>query len=1076
MLHDFSENADRSTAGLPEPAAPGALPGLRAAVSAVNSVPGTGVAGKNGGGVSETVQLDTNLQRSVKNTTGPRYWKSLEEYSEDPEFLARAQKEFAPGAEWWIDQPSRREFLKTMGASFALAGLTGCTIRQPEEKIIPYVQIPENMIPGKANFYATAMPQPGGAIGLLVESHEGRPTKIEGNPDHPTSLGATDAFSQASVLGLYDPLRTRVVQKKALISSWEEFLDDLVPRISIHRSQQGAGLCLLTEEILSPTLQAQVKQLLTAMPQAKWYQYNAWESAGPAGGVKLAFGTDHVVRHQLQKADIIFSVGCDFLAEGPARVRLMREFMARRTVEASGQATMNRLYVVETTPTQTGAKADHWLRLKPSDVEAMLIAVAKELGIDAGGATRTQYVTDHQANWITVLAADLKAARGRSLVMVGPSLPAELHALAHLINSELGNFGQTVTFVEPINKVPGVQSGTIADLAKEIDAGNVETLFIFGGDPVFTAPAEIKFGDKVKAVPCSIYHSLNADSTALACTWHTPATHYLEEWSDARAEDGTATIIQPLIRPLYEGKSAHEMFNILLTGTAGSAYETVRGTWLGQFGNAGNAKWEKSLHDGVVADTVFAPATAVPGGNVLATLRESFNKEVAAGGDFAVVFRTDPSVFDGRFATNGWLNELPQPFSKLTWGNAAWVGYSTANTLKLKPGDMVSVQKGDVTITVPVWVQPGVPENVITLHLGNGRPIEGHKTVGVDVYPLRDSSALWLTSAKVTPTGKRFDLAATQTHHHMGGRDLIRHGTIQQVQEHPDHPAFMNVGHHGAAHGSDGHDWQEGSLGEGAGATFFPNWPQDGPQWGMTVNLSACTGCNACVVACHSENNISVVGADQVIRGREMHWLRIDTYFEGDDPDNPDVYNQPVMCMHCEHAPCEPVCPVGATTHSHEGLNEMTYNRCIGTRYCSNNCPYKVRRFNFLAYNEPTWQLPVLQMAQNPNVTVRSRGVMEKCTYCVQRISSARIHAKIENRDIRDGEVVTACQSACPSRAISFGNVADEKSAVAKTKEHPLNYGMLTDLNTRPRTSYHAAIRNPNPALAPAAAAVEGHA
>ncbi|HWL11138.1 MAG TPA: TAT-variant-translocated molybdopterin oxidoreductase [Planctomicrobium sp.] len=1027
----------------------------------------------------------------VQNTNSVRHWRTLEEYEADPEFLAKAQKEFAPGAEWWLDQPSRREFLKTMGASLALAGLTGCTIRQPEEKIIPYVTTPEHMIPGKPQVYATATHQPGGGIGLLVQAIDGRPIRVEGNPQHPNGAGAADSFAVASILNLYDPLRTKVPQKRGAISSWSAFERELSARLAIHNADRGAGLALLTEEILSPTLQDQLKSLLQALPEAKWYQYNSWESGNAARGTELAFGQPYVARYHLENADIIFAVEADFIAEGPSSLRNTKEFAARRVIAQDGSANLNRLYVAETFPTQTGSKADHWLRLPPNEVVGLLIAVARELGLDVGGEARAKSALEHHEKWVKALAGDLKAAAGNSAVIVGDSLPPEAQVIGHLINQELGSIGKTVTFVPDPAKIEGLEPGSISDLVTGIDAKEIGTLLILGGDPVFTAPRQLKFGEKLKTVPFAVYHGFHDDATAKASLWHTPSTHYLEEWGDTRSDDGTVAIIQPLIRPLYEGRSAHELLN-LLAGRPQSGYEAVRSFWQDKLDGSDPVSWEKMLHDGVVKGTAFEAASVTVAGNALSSVRAAFSEPAVSTNDFTIILKTDPSVFDGRYATNGWLQEVPQPFTKLTWGGAALIGTNAAKKLDVKTRDVVALQKGNVTVNTPVFVQPGIPEGVIVLYLGNGREVEGHKTVGVDAYDLRDASASWFTTAKVTPTGKKVVLASTQEHFRMDGRDIVRHGTIAEVQANPKKPSFMDVGHHGG--GSHGHDDDHDDdhdhdhdhdhdaprerdrfapLGEGPGATFYPEWPKDGYQWGMTINMSACTGCNACVIACQSENNIPVVGADQVSRGREMHWLRIDTYFTG-DADQPDgAYHQPISCMHCEHAHCEPVCPVGATTHSDEGLNEMTYNRCIGTRYCSNNCPYKVRRFNFLAYNEQKWQLPVLQMAENPNVTVRSRGVMEKCTYCVQSISAARIQAKMENREIRDGEVTTACQSVCAANAISFGDVANETTAVAKMKQHPLNYGLLTDLNTRPRTSYLASVSNPNPALVKTQA--EGH-
>jgi len=1003
-------------------------------------------------------------------------WRTLEEYAGDPEFLSRVQREYAVGAEWWLDEPSRRQFLKTMGASFALAGLTGCGIRQPEEKIVPYVETPENMVPGVSQFYATAMPHPGGAIGLLVQSHEGRPTKVEGNPDHPASLGATDVFAQASVLDLYDPHRSRVVQRNHRISDWPEFLAEMTPRLEIHRQQQGAGLSLLTGEILSPTLQSQLKQLLTTLPQARWYQFEPAASANASEAAALAFGDPLYPLYHLADADILFSIGNDFLSDGASHVRLEREYAGRRKVEADGQANLNRLYVAETTPTLTGSKADHWLRLPPAEVAAILVAVAQKLGVDTSGISGTNPESvSAQSAWIDAVAADLKAAGSRALVMVGPHQPTALHVLGYAINQSLGSIGKTISFHSPLGNIEGIEAGTITELVAEIDAGKVETLVILGGDPVFSAPADLDFANHLspEKVPVAIHYGLHHDSTAARCEWHLPATHYLEEWSDTQSDDGTQSIIQPLIRPMYQGRSTHEILNILLGEATKTGYDSVRGYWQQKFGADDYVKWHSALHEGVLSTNKSPPRNVAFREASLKQLPPLSAASEKEEGDYTLIFRVDPCLYDGRFSTNGWLQELPQPFSKLTWGNAAWLSPATAAELGISTRDVVEITRGKTSVEIPVWVQPGMPDKVVTLSFGHGRQIPDVTPVGVNVNVLRQSTHPWQTTARVKPTGKRVVLPATQHHHNLHGRDLLRHGTIQEVRDNPHAPAFAQSHHHGGEshvdhdhdHDHDAGPGDKNSRVPGSDQpTFYPDMKEVGPQWGLTINLSACTGCNACVVACQSENNIPVVGPDQVSRGREMHWLRIDSYFVGDDQ-APDVYHQPVMCMHCEHAPCEPVCPVGATTHSDQGLNEMTYNRCIGTRYCSNNCPYKVRRFNFLDYHTEEKLLPVLQLHENPNVSVRSRGVMEKCTYCVQRINSVRIRSKMEDREIRDGEVVTACQSACAAQAISFGNIADPNSAVSRDKEHPLNYGMLAELNTRPRTTYHAAVKNPNPAL-----------
>jgi molybdopterin-containing oxidoreductase family iron-sulfur binding subunit len=997
--------------------------------------------------------------------SGHSVWRTLDEHAADPAFLERVKLEFPIGAEFWLDEPSRRAFLKTMGASFALAGLTGC-IRQPEETITPYVQTPENMVPGRPQHYATAMPQPGGAIGLLVQTHEGRPTKAEGNPDHPASRGATDLFAQASILDLYDPHRSRVVHHFNRLSSWTDFLIEFGSRLDVHGNQQGQGFAILTGEILSPTLQAQMARWKARFPKAKWYQYEAWESEPAAEAIREAFGEPVAPYFDLRAADVVLSVGSDFMGEGPGRVRLAREFMDRRRVEGSAPPALNRLYVVESTPTITGSKADHWLRLSPDAVAGLLLEIARRLNIDVAGAPALNVqAAASQQKWVTALVSDLQRARGKSAVMVGTDQPAWVQVLGYAINNALGNIGQTLRLLPPPGRIPDLDPLRLADLAKSLDAGEVQTLLILGQDVVYHAPADFEFAEKIKKAECSIHAGHHVDATALACEWHLPLTHFYEEWSDTQAEDGTVSLMQPLIRPLYEGRSCHEILNILLDAPSRSGYETVREQWLQQFGAGQATRWEQSLHDGVVADTAKKPVNASFNSAALANIK---SPSTDGNGDWTVLFRMDPCLFDGRQCTNGWLQELPQPISKLTWGNAAWISPKSAEELGLKTRDLVEVKTSSGSVRIPVWIQPGQPEKVLTLPLGHGRFIQGFEPVGVNVSAIRTSGGAWRTSGSVAPAGERVPLSMTQHHHLMEGRELVRFGTWQEFKEHPDHLPFMPHESHDAKAVESAGEGEQPAGEHPEGTSLFADHPHSGPQWGMSINLTACTGCNACVVACQSENNIPVVGADQVQRGREMHWLRIDSYFSGETED-PDVYHQPVMCMHCEHAPCEIVCPVGATTHSDDGLNEMTYNRCIGTRYCSNNCPYKVRRFNFLDFQTQTKQLPVLQMHENPNVSVRSRGVMEKCTYCVQRIRTVDIHAQIEGRDIRDGEIVTACQAVCPTQAITFGNIADSNSHVAQLKANPLDYGMLTELNTRPRTSYLAALRNPHPDLVGAA-------
>jgi molybdopterin-containing oxidoreductase family iron-sulfur binding subunit len=983
--------------------------------------------------------------------TRPAFWRSLDEYENSPQYREAVEAEFPTAAELRDDVPSRRAFLQRMGASLALAGLaTGCA-KQPEETIVPFVQTPEHVVPGQPRMFATSMPVPGGAIGLLVQNRDGRPIKVEGNPKHPASLGAAGIFEQASLLDLYDPDRSQIVRRKERISNWPKFLAALKSRVDRHRRRKGEGLCLLTGNSTSPTLLQQIDELSTAMPGVRWYEFEPFPRENVTSGAKQAFGRPLSPVYHVGKADVIFSLDADFLMDGPARLRLAREFGKRRRVPASGRANMTRLYVAESTTTITGANADHRLPLAPRDLPRVLASLAGKLGMEVAGSNKQP--PSGAEKWISVLADDLKSAGKRSLVLAGPSQPPEVHALAIAINARLKNVGETVTFIKPVDR-PGKRSAeSIAELARRMRKGEVESLFVLDCNPAHSAPGDLEFASLMGKVPFSAHLGLYRDETAVACGWHVPATHYLESWSDARAEDGTAGIVQPLIAPLYGGISPHQVLNALLGRPQQSAYDTVRGFWKQRFGTANfDRRWNQSLHDGVVEGTAAKPVDV----RLAEGYRPSLPKPAADNaGTLPVVVRPDPSIGDGRFANNGWLQELPKPFIKLTWGNAAYVSPETAKTQGLRDGSVVRLDANGRTIDIPVLLVPGQPKDVVTLHAGYGRTHAGRNGNGrgVNVAPLQTASSIWSGVAEMTAGGEHVELPLTQHHFVMENpllkeRHLVRAGTIHEVEQSSGPPSFMKTVQH--------HDPRP--------PTLYPDLLEGSPQWGMTINLGTCIGCNACVVACQAENNIPVVGPEQVAVGREMHWIRVDTYFSG-EPENPRTHHQPVPCMHCEHAPCEPVCPVAATTHSKEGLNEMTYNRCIGTRYCSNNCPYKVRRFNFFDYRQELKETPVLQLLQNPEVTVRSRGVMEKCTYCVQRISAARIQAKMEDREIRDGEVVTACQAACPTEAIVFGNIADKNSAVSKNKSHPLNYGILTHLNTRPRTTYLASVRNPNPRL-----------
>jgi molybdopterin-containing oxidoreductase family iron-sulfur binding subunit len=1007
---------------------------------------------------------------------GRTYWRSLDELADTPEFRELLHREFPEQAAEFTDPAGRRQFLKLMGASMALAGVTGCT-RQPVELILPYVRQPEEIVPGRPLFYATAMPFAGAATPILVENHMGRPTKVEPNPDHPATRGGTDVFAQASILTLYDPDRAQAVRHGDDILPYGQFLPVLQGAMNAQRVLKGAGLRLLTETVVSPTLHDQIAELLRELPEARWIQWEPASRDSVHEGARLAFGEYVEPQYAFDKADVVLSLDADFFLVGPGRLRWARDFIDRRRL-TGGQTTMNRLYVVESTPTSTGVKADHRLPLRASQVEAFARAVASALGVAGADGGSVAGVPEA---WIAALVKDLQQHPGASIVIAGEQQPPVVHALAHAINDALGNVGSTVVYTPPAALQPSNQLGDLQALCADMEAGRVDMLVHIGeSNPVYSAPADLRFAERMQQVDLRIQLSLFVDETGRLCHWHVPITHFLEAWSDARAFDGTVTICQPLIAPLYDCRSAHELLVEMSPRADRSGHDVVREFWTrqwdgrasGTFGPlttgdgtppaTAEAFWRQALHDGYIPGSALPARTVAVRGAALAR-----RGAPAAAEGFEIAFRPDPSIWDGRFANNGWLQELPKPASKITWDNVALVSPTTAERLRASSGfvrgalktaqatDVVEVEVNGARVRLPVWVLEGQPDDAVTVQIGYGRQRAGRvgDGVGQDVGSLRSSSALWMaTGARVSVTGDEWGIACTQHHFNIEGRNHVRATTLARYQQDPEFA--HHLGHTPAPD-----------------QTMWGNpWTYSGYAWGMSIDLNACVGCNACVVACQAENNIPVVGKDQVMAQREMHWLRIDRYYTG-SVDQPDMYFQPMLCQHCENAPCEVVCPVAATTHSSEGLNDMVYNRCVGTRYCSNNCPYKVRRFNFLLYSDFT--TPTLKLMRNPDVTVRSRGVMEKCTYCVQRINHARIDAKREDRAIRDGDIVTACEAACPTQAIVFGNINDAGARVTRLKQEPRNYQVLAELNVRPRTSYLAAVRNPNPELAPAVPAGE---
>jgi molybdopterin-containing oxidoreductase family iron-sulfur binding subunit len=996
-------------------------------------------------------RLDAATAHDAAEKTGPEYWRSLEELAGTDAFKDALHREFPKGASEWLDTVSRRGFLKVMGASLGLAGMTGC-VRLPLEPIVPYVRQPEGVIPGRPMYYATASTLGGYASPLLVESHLGRPTKIEGNDLHPASMGGTDIFAQASLLGLYDPDRSQTVMSMGDVRSWQAFLGAIRGPLSAQKALQGAGIRILTPTISSPTLADQLRNFLKIYPQAKWHVYEPVNRDNVLEGAKLAFGQPVETRYDFSKADVIVSLDADFLSAGfPGNTRYIRDFAKRRNPDSGN---MNRLYVIESTPSSTGAKADHRLPMRMSEIDAFSKSLIR---VTMAGENA---VPDSKAS---PLASELLAHRGACLLIAGDHQSPYVHAIAHSLNVFLGNVGKTVSYSDPIDANPINQTESIKDLVVDMNGGKVDLLIILGGNPAYDAPADLNFADALKngKTPLRVHYGLYQNETAELCQWHVPATHELESWGDARAYDGTVSIIQPLIAPLYNGKSALE-FVALLSGQAdATGYDLTRAYWQKQHsGSDFEQFWRKSLHDGWSEGAAYpAKEFKFRASEVMPIMSGPGSAPADVKSDPAAIelnIRRDSTIYDGQFSNNGWLQELPKPMNKLTWDNAVQIGPKMAQRLGIATEDVVELELNGKKVAGPVWIQAGHPDNSVTITLGYGRTRAGRvgTAQGFNAYALRTTAAPWIaTGVTIKKTGATYKLASTQGMQSMdtpdgGHRPLVREATLEEYRKEPKFAQEEEVP---------------------KDVTLYEPYPYDKEDyaWGMSIDLNSCVGCNNCMMACQSENNIAVVGKEQVVIGRHMHWIRVDAYYQG-DRDNPKAFFQPVPCMQCENAPCEVVCPVGATNHTTEGLNDMVYNRCVGTRYCSNNCPYKVRRFNFLLFQD--WETPQYKMMRNPDVSIRSRGVMEKCTYCVQRINERRIDTETasvrEGKQIKIGdELQTACQQSCPAGAIVFGNINDPNSKVSKLKAQARNYSLLGELNTRPRTTYLAEVRNPNPEL-----------
>jgi MoCo/4Fe-4S cofactor protein with predicted Tat translocation signal len=994
-------------------------------------------------------KLDLVQVRSdIEKKNGPEFWRSLEELAGSADFREMMHREFPKGASELVDAVSRRGFFKLMGSSLALAGMTACT-KQPFEAIVPYVQQPEGLVLGQPMFYSTAFTLGGYATPLLVTSREFRPIKIEGNDRHQASLGGTDVYAQASILDLYDPDRSQGISYLGNVSSWSELVHALEEPLKAQQAKKGGGLRVLSQSFSSPTLADQKQQLLKKFPEAKWHFYEPVNRDNVYAGAQMAFGQAFETTYKLDAADVIVSLDADFLYGGfPGMTRYSRDFASRRDPDSGN---MSRFYAIESTPTSTGAKADHRLAVKASEIEALSRTLLSFSGAAETGAF------DAKQRFAQMAVLDLQRSRGASVVIPGDHQPPVVHAICHAINAQLGNVGKTIFYSDPVPAFTGNHNDSLKELIGDMKAGNVEMLVILGGNPVYDAPADLAFADALKSsnTPLRIRLGLHNDETSELCHWNVDEAHYLEAWGDTRAYDGTVSIVQPLIAPLYGGKSAIELVAMLAGQGEPTGYELVQTYWKSKHSGADfDMTWRKWLEQGWIDDTASKPKQ-------ISAKNSNFSSSISAPDKNAIEinFRRDPSIYDGRFANNGWLQELPKPMTKVTWDNPLLMGPALAERLHFKNMDMARVELQDGKyLDLPVWVQAGHPDNSVSVYLGYGRQKVGRvgNDQGFNTYTLRTSDAPWFANSVkgITKLGGHYILASTQGYQTMDTGDTERPVVrVKDLDDYKKEPEF---------------DEEKPQPTE----TLYNETERERVAlkepyaWGMAIDLNACVGCNNCIIACQSENNIPIVGKDQVNHGRHMHWLRVDAYYQG-DRDNPRAYFQPVPCMQCENAPCELVCPVGATTHSTEGLNDMIYNRCVGTRYCSNNCPYKVRRFNFFLFQD--WDTPQFKMQRNPDVTVRSRGVMEKCTYCVQRITHARIKAEEatqqEDRNTIIGQLQTACQQSCPANAIVFGNINDPSSLVSKWKAKSRNYGLLDDLNTRPRTTYLAAVTNPNPEL-----------
>ncbi|MBK7857528.1 MAG: TAT-variant-translocated molybdopterin oxidoreductase [Archangiaceae bacterium] len=1098
------------------------------------------------------------LRDQLDKNEPPTHWRSIEQAQGDQELKAQVDSEFPAGvtaSNGW----NRREALKLGAAAMALGG-AACDqvkelhlpLRRPVDEILPYVRMPENLIPGQRSMYATAMQRSEGAVGLLVESHEGRPTKVEGNPNHPSSLGSSDIWAQAEVLRLYDPERARTPLQAGAASTWEKW--DALAKENFARfaENQGKGLAFIIGEDMGPTFERVLKLGVTKYPQAKVVRWDPLTPDAALAGGELAFGAGARVHFHLGKAKVVYALDADFMTQGPDHLRLAREWaQSRSPLHEKDAEAMTRLYASEGAYSTTGSNADHRVRVASAQQVELLKLVAAELhtkhGVDLGALGALAGPSDTAGvklpagangdleKFVSALARDLAKNKGAAVVITGERQPAAVHALAHAINAALGGLGSTFT----VSADPGAQPRTpmyeqLAGLVTALNAGEVDTLIIFDQNPLYATPGALKFADAFAKAKSTVHIGVLPEETGLKASWHLPQAHFLESWSDARAFDGTVSLVQPLVIPLFGGRTQTSLLAQICGEVETNPKALLELTWRGaataapvqaaatadggtaagvaaavspkpdpRFPLSETRAWRHALHDGVVPNSTRPAGKGEVNRGAIATAVGAL-KPVAPSKESLELTAMNGHVLDGRLTNVSWIMELPDTMSKLCWDNAVLVSPQLAKELGIESAakknryvaDVVDLNAEGRKISAPAFVLPGLNPYTVMINKGYGRTVgDVAKGVGVDVWPLLGSSAV-LGGVKISRTGQTVELCSTQDHFSVPGNPFHEVTFAEMTALKPGMAERkLGLGERQLYRSATAAEWQkdgekpfrEGDAPEELVQLKTPGRPvalkqssdaivYEGQQWGMVVDLGKCIGCNTCTVACIAENNIPTVGREQVMLGRELHWIRIDRYFTG-DIDQPAAVHQPVTCMHCENAPCEPVCPVSATVHDDEGINSMAYNRCIGTRYCNNNCPYKVRRFNYLDFTNTgnVWRNPAeadrwktLKLQRNPDVTVRYRGVMEKCTYCTQRVEQAKYAAKRAGHDwkaLPDGAVTPACAQACPTQAITFGNVNDEKSRVHELKLSERNYEMLQELNVRPRTTYLTRVRNENEEL-----------